>query len=316
VTTLESDDLEWALQRRLEDVFAKLGEKYGDLTGRVETKIRPTVSFDDVGGLQQAKATLRGFASALTDPDRYSHWGITPPRGILLYGPPGTGKGTLARALAGASGAIFYHLKLMNITSKFGANTGELLQEILRIASGEGPAVLFLDEADALSLEHLLPPPQAREASARLVAALCEKLDGVGPSARVLVVAATSRTDGLDPGLVAPGRLDHLIEVPLPDAAAQQEIMELIRARTERNAGRPLFEAIDYRRVLPVMGGMSGADISETIRRALESKVHAAAKAPDGTEPSLVSTDDLLVALDGYRRVRNVVEKIRYGQYL
>ncbi|HTO13113.1 MAG TPA: ATP-binding protein [Candidatus Binatia bacterium] len=312
MSRLPAEDQQWALQRRLEDVFAKLGEKFGDLTGRVETDIHPEVAFDEVGGLKAAKELLRGFALALTGPESYERWGIPPPKGLLLYGPPGTGKSKLARALATAAGAIFYHVKLLNLTSKFGANTGELLQEILRIAGGEGKAVLYLDEAEALSLEHLLPPPAAREASARLVAALCEKLDALEPG-RVLVVGATSRTDAVDAVLVAPGRLDHLVEVPLPDAEAQREITELIKARTERHAGRALFEAIDYRKVLPVMGGMSGADISEIIRRALEAKVHHSGA---GAEPGPVTTDDLLVSIDAYKRVRGVVEKIRYGQYL
>jgi ATP-dependent 26S proteasome regulatory subunit len=310
---LPADDLQWALQRRLEDVFAKLGEKFGDLTGRVETDIHPAVAFEEVGGLAQARTLLRGFAMALTNPESYAEWGIAPPKGILLYGPPGTGKSKLARALATAAGAIFFHVKLMNLTSKFGANTGELLQEILRIAGGEGRAVLFLDEAEALSLEHLLPPPAAREASARLVAALCEKLDALAPTGKVLVVGSTSRTDAVDAELVAPGRLDHLVEIPMPDADAQREILDLIKTRTERKAGRTLFEEIDYRKVLPVMGGMSGADISEILQRALESKVH---RMVDGTQPGPVTTDDLLVSIDGYKRVRGVVEKIRYGQYL
>lgn len=309
----ERNEKEWALQRRLEDVFVKLGEKYGDLTGRVETKIRPTVTFDDVGGLRPAKTILKGFALALSAPDLYRQWGIEPPKGLLLYGPPGTGKSKLAQALATTSGAIFYHLKLMNLTSKFAANTGDLLQEILKVAMAEGPAVLFLDEAEALSLEHLLPPPQAREASARLVAALCEKLDAMSTAERILVVASTTHTDALDPALVAPGRLDHLIEIPLPDPAAQREILELIRLRTEKTAGRPLFEKIDYDKILPVMGGMSGADLSVIVRRALEVKVRAAAEQPEAPP---VSTDDLLDAIDGYKGVRGVVEKIRYGQYL
>ena len=309
----ERTEKEWALQRRLDDVFAKLGEKYGDLTGRVETKIKSTISFDDVGGLRQAKIILKGFALALSEPDLYRQWGIEPPKGLLLYGPPGTGKSKLAQALATTSGAIFYHLKLMNLTSKFGANTADLLQEILKIAMAEGPAVLFLDEAEALSLEHLLPPPQAREASARLVAALCEKLDAMNTAERILVVASTTRTDALDPALVAPGRLDHLIEIPPPDPTAQREILELIRLRTEKTAGRPLFETIDYDKILPVMGGMSGADLSVIVRRALEVKVRAAAEQP-AVPP--VSTDDLLDAIDHYKGVRGVVEKIRYGQYL
>jgi ATP-dependent 26S proteasome regulatory subunit len=309
----ERTEKEWALQRRIEDVFVKVGEKYGDLTGRVETKIKSTVTFDDVGGLTNAKAILKGFALALTSPDLYRQWGIEPPKGILLYGPPGTGKSKLAQALATTSGAIFYHLKLMNITSKFAANTGDLLQEILRIAMAEGPAVLFLDEAEALALEHLLPPPQAREASARLVAALCEKLDAMSTTERILVVASTTHTDALDPALVAPGRLDHLIEIPLPDPTAQKEILELIRVRTEKTAGRPLFETIHYDKILPVMGGMSGADLSVIVRRALEVKVRAAAERP-AVAP--VTTEDLLDAIDSYKGVRGVVEKIRYGQYL
>ncbi len=313
MSKLEADDLRWALQRRIEDVFAKLGEKFGDLTGRVETDIRPNVSFDDIGGLRAAKTAVRGFAYALTKPELYHEWGITPPKGVLLYGPPGTGKSKLSRALAASAEAIFYHVKLFNLTSKFGANTGELLQEILRIALGEGKSVLFLDEAEALSLEHLLPPPQAREASARLVATLCERLDGVPETARILVIASTSRTDAVDSALVAPGRLDHLVEIALPDTDEQREILELIKARMERTAGRPLFEPVDYRKVMPMMGGMSGADITEILRRALEEKVHRVA---DGGQASLVSTPDLLDAIDRYKRVRGVVEKIRYGQYL
>jgi len=112
---------------------------------------------------------------------------------------------------------------------------------------------------------------------------------------------------------VAPGRLDHLIEIPPPDPDAQREILDLIRLRTEKTAGRSLFEAIDYGKILPVMGGMSGADLSVIVRRALEVKVRAAAERP-GVSP--VSTDDLLDAIDSYKGVRGVVEKIRYGQYL
>jgi ATP-dependent 26S proteasome regulatory subunit len=304
---------QWAIQRRLEDIFTKLGEKYGDLTGRVDVQVRPQVTFDQIGGLSTAKAAIRGFATALINPDLYRRWGIMPPRGILLYGPAGTGKSLLAKALATTSEAIFYHLKLMNLTSKFGPNTGELIQEILKVAFQEGRAVIFLDEADALSLEHLFPPPQAREVSARLLAALTERLDGLPEGSRVLVLASTNRTDSVDPSLVAPGRLDRLIEVPLPEGPAQQEILELKIGQAEQKAGRKLFADLDYRSVLPPMGGMSGAEIAEIVRRALESKVHQAGM---GIESGFVTTQDVLQEIDGYKRIREVVDKIRYGQYL
>ena len=311
-----AQDLEgqqWAIQRRIEDVFAKLGEKFGDLTGRVEVRLKPETSFGEIGGLGEAKEIVRSFITALTNPELYRNWGITPPKGVLIYGPPGTGKSMLARALATEAGAIFYHLKLLNLTSKFGPNTGELLQEILGVAKEQGKGVLFLDEADALSLEHLLPAAQAREASARLVAALCEKIDGIAPFSRMMVLAATNRTDSVDASLVQPGRLDRLIEVHLPDSAAQQEILDLTRARAEAAAGRRLVGDIDYRSVLPPMGGMNGAEIAEVLRRALEQKVHAAGQ---GRDNGLVTTQDLLQQIDAYRRIRSVVEKIRYGQYL
>jgi len=232
---------------------------------------------------------------------------------VLLYGPPGTGKSLLARALASVANATFYHLKLQNLTSKFGPNVGDLLQEILTIAVQEPRTVIFLDEADALSLEHLLPPPQAREASARLIAILAEKIDSIADFSQVFVVAATSRTDAIDPSLVAPGRLDRLIEVPLPDPQAQQEIFLLNKTQAEQAAGRPLFADLDFRSLLPPMGGMSGAEIQEVIRRALETK---AQRAGAGENVGVVTTQELLQEIDGYRRIKEVVEKIRYGQYL
>ena len=308
---LEGQD--WATQRRIEDVFAKLGEKFGDLTGRVEVNVRPDTSFDRIGGLPEAKTAVRGFITALTDPELYKRWGIAPPKGVLIYGPPGTGKSLLARALATEAGAIFYHLKLLNLTSKFGPNTGEVIQEILGVAKEQGRSVVFLDEAGALSLEHLLPAGQAHEASARLVAALSERLDGLPPFSRLIVVATTNRTDAVDPSLVAPGRLDRLVEVTLPDAPAQQEILDLTRKHAEQAAGRQLVADLEFRAVLPPMGGMSGAEIAEILRRALEQKVQAAG---GGRDLGLVTTQDLLQQIDAYRRIRAVVEKIRYGQYL
>ena len=238
-----AESQQWAIQRRIDDVFAKLGEKFGNLTGRVVVQMKPETTFAQIGGLREAKSIVRSFGTALTDPELYRNWGITPPKGVLLYGPPGTGKTLLARALATETAAVFYHLKLMNLTSKFGPNTGEVLQEILAVAKEQGRGVVFLDEANALSLEHLLPPAQAREASARLVAALCEKLDGLEDFSRMVVVGSTSRTDSVDSSLVAALVCASLLigrRASAAVAALRRAQHPVLRALQGRPAGRRL----------------------------------------------------------------------------
>ena len=303
----------WAAQRRLEDQLAKLEGQYGTLKGRVEVNLAPEVSFAEIGGLVEAKQAIQGLSVALLAPERYREWGITPPKGALLYGPPGTGKTLLAGALSTLASAIFYHLKLVNMTSKHGPKTADLIQDILALAPEEGRAVVFLDELDALCLEHLLPAEQAREASCQLVASFTEKLDALGAFSNVVVLGATNRADVIDPALIAPGRLDRLIEVPLPEGAALREIVEIHQTKAEKAAGHRLFEPLAYPDLLPRLAGMSGAEIAEIIRRALEGKVQQAA---GGRTPGLVTIQDIQHEIDGYRRIKEVVEKIRYGQYL
>lgn len=310
--TPEPEAQDWALRRRLEDLVGKIEGKYGDLSGRLEVT-RPGVTFKEIGGLERAKGAIQGLTYALIAPDIYRQWGITPSKGALLYGPPGTGKTLLAKALASMAGSLFYHLKLMNVTVKSGPRTGELIHDLLEIAPEGGKSVVFLDEVDALCLEHLLAGPAARELSCQIVAQVVERLDEMEPFGPVMVIGATNRADVIDPTLVAPGRLDRLIEVPLPDTAAQREILTIHMEKAETAAGRKLFGEQDWESLIAPMAGMSGAELAEVVRRALEGKVQLAGT---GADPGTVTTADLLREVDGYRRIKVVVEKIRYGQYL
>lgn len=305
--------LEWAVQRRLDDLIAKLETKYGDLRGRTEVVPRPGVTFAMIGGAERAKVAISGLSYALRMPDLYRRWGIRPPRGALLYGPPGNGKTLLGKALATASDALFYHVRLKPLTSKIGPNAAEVVKEVFQLASTEGKGIIFFDDADALSLEHVLSPDRAREVAAPLISGLCELLDGLVASPSLMVLASTSRPDGIESALIAPGRLDHLIEVPLPEGPALREIIEIQRVRAESVAERSLFVALDYEALVPRITGMSGGEVSEVLRRSLEAKVQLAGS---GAEPGLVATADILRAIDEFRRVRDLIVKIRYGQYL
>ena len=304
---------EWAVQRRLDDLIGKLEQKFGDLRGRVEVVPRPGVTFAMIGGADAAKSAISGLSYALRMPDLYRRWGISPPRGGLLYGPPGNGKTLLAKALATLSDALFYQIRLATLTSKVGPAVAEVIKEVFQLAGSEGKGVLYFEDAEALSFEHILPPERAREAAAPLLIGICELLDGLRAFPSLLVVASTSRPDGIGAHLIAPGRLDHLIEVPLPDGPALREIVQIQRKRAETLAERPLFEPIDVEALAPRLAGMSGGEVAEVMRRALEAKVH---QAGSGQEPGLVRTADLLTAVDDSRRVRDVMVKIRYGQYL
>lgn len=298
--------------RRLEDLLTRLARKYGDMKGKIEMSLRPDVSLADIGGLASAKREVEGLVVALRAPEVHQHWGTRPPKGTILYGPPETGKTLLARALAREAEAVFFHLRVANIVSKWLGDAGEVLQEVFAGLRESGRIILFFDEIGALALERQFGP-ELQAVSRRILNALVENLDNLEAYAQILTVASTVRPDALDPALVTPGRLDRIIEVPLPESEEKREIFQIHQARSEERAGRTLFAPLDYDAVLARMGKMSGGDIAEVVRRALEEKVRLEAT---GKPAEPVTTPDLLVAIEQHRRIKEVLEKIRYGQYL
>jgi SpoVK/Ycf46/Vps4 family AAA+-type ATPase len=299
--------------RRWEDLLSALAKRFGDLKGRVGIEAVPEVSLQDIGGLRGAKREVESLVFSLNRPELYRRWGTKPIKGVLFYGPPGTGKTLLAKALALESEAIFLHLQIRSIAFKWPMEAGDLFQELFTAIRGSDRVVLYLDELDALAFERIFGTEEARGAGRRAINTLLENLERLDAYEQALVVASTNQADAVDPALIGPGRFDRLIEVPLPDGEEKREIFEIHRKKVEAVAGRPLFKPLDYDAILARTVKMSGADIREIIQRTLEEKARLEGS---GQEPGLVETKDLLRVIEEYRKIKEVVEKIRYGQYL
>jgi len=300
------------LRRQLEDFLARLAKRFGEMKGKIEISMRPDVSFKDIGGLSHAKQEIAGLVCALKSPDLHKKWGTQPPNGVLLYGPPGTGKSLLAEALARESDAVFFHVRVTNVVTKWYAESWEVLQEVFKQVKESGRCILFLDEIDDLVFDRAAPE-ELRAASRRLVNSIGEQLDDIGRSGDILAVASTNRPDMVDPTLILPGRIDRLIEVPLPENEEKREILQIHTGRAEAIAGRKLFAELDYDAILARTVKMSGADIAEIVQGALEGKVQ---QEGGGAQPGPVTAEDMQHTIEDYRKTKEVIEKIRYGQYL
>jgi len=300
------------LRRKLEDFLARLTKKYGEMKGKVEFSMQPEVAFKDIGGLERAKQEIAGLVSALKSPDLHRKWGAQPPNGVLLYGPPGTGKSLLAKALAREAEAVFFHVRVTNVVTKWYGDSWELLSEVFGQVKESGRTILFLDEIDELVFDRAAPE-EMRAASRRLVNSMAEQLDDIGRSGDILAVASTNRPDAVDSALIRPGRINRLIEVPLPETEGKREILRIHMERAEAIAGRKLFAEIDPDPILARTVKMSGADIAEVVQKVLEGKVQQEGA---GAQPGPVTTEELQRAIEEYRKTKEVIEKIRYGQYL
>jgi transitional endoplasmic reticulum ATPase len=219
----------------------------------------PTVDFEDVGGLEDAKDTLeRAVEWPLLYGPLFEAADTDPPSGVLLYGPPGTGKTLLARALAGESGVNFIHVNGPELLDRYVGESEESVREVFELARQTAPTIVFLDEIDAVAGKR----GETHEVTERVVSQLLTELDGVVDNPNVVVVAATNRKAVLDDALLRPGRLEEHVEVPLPDAAGRRKILDVHTGR------KPLADDVDLDDLVARTEGYSGADIEALVREA------------------------------------------------
>ena len=213
----------------------------------------PAVSYEDIGGLEREVARVREIVELpLKYPRVFERLGILAPKGVLLYGPPGTGKTLLARAVAAESRVHFIHLNGPEIMRKFYGESEAKLREVFEEAARHAPAILFIDEIDAVA------PKRAEvsgEVEKRVVAQLLSLMDGFVARGQVIVIGATNIPEVLDPALRRPGRFDREIEIGVPNTQARLQILRI------HTRAMPLAPDVDLKEIAEHSHGFVGADL-------------------------------------------------------
>ncbi|KAK9065995.1 hypothetical protein SSX86_015397 [Deinandra increscens subsp. villosa] len=193
---------------------------------------KPDVTYNDIGGCDIQKQEIREAVELpLTHHDLYKQIGIDPPRGVLLYGPPGTGKTMLAKAVANHTTAAFIRVVGSEFVQKYLGEGPRMVRDVFRLAKENAPAIIFIDEVDAIATARFDAQTGADREVQRILMELLNQMDGFDQTVNVKVIMATNRADTLDPALLRPGRLDRKIEFPLPDRRQKRLVFQVCTAK-------------------------------------------------------------------------------------
>ncbi|MCF0226843.1 MAG: proteasome-activating nucleotidase [Methanobrevibacter sp.] len=230
-------------------------EKDANVSG-MEIEAKPDITFEQIGGLEDQILEVKETVELpLKEPELFEKIGIDPPKGVLLYGPPGTGKTLLAKAVATETNATFIKIVASEFVKKYIGEGARLVREVFELAKEKAPAIIFIDELDAVAAKRLKSSTSGDREVQRTLMQLLAELDGFESRGDIGIIGATNRPDILDPALLRPGRFDRFIEVPLPNDEGRKEI---IKIHTEKMA---LADEADINIITSLTEGLSGADL-------------------------------------------------------
>ena len=220
------------------------------------------VTFDDVAGIDEAKAELEEIVEFLRDPGKFQKLGGKIPKGVLLLGAPGTGKTLLARAVAGEAGVPFFSMSGSEFVEMFVGVGAARVRDLFGQAKDHAPCIIFVDELDALGKARGLNPIGGHDEREQTLNQLLVEMDGFDPRAGVIIMAATNRPEILDPALLRPGRFDRHVAIDKPDIRGREAILR-VHAKEVK-----LGSDVDLKKIAAMTPGFVGADLANLINEA------------------------------------------------
>lgn len=235
---------------------------FGKSRARMFTGDRPTVTFDDVAGADEAKEELREVVEFLKEPDKFVQLGARIPKGVLLIGSPGTGKTLLAKAVAGEAGVPFFSISGSEFVEMFVGVGASRVRDLFDQAKRHSPCIIFIDEIDAVGRHRGAGLGGSHDEREQTLNQILVEMDGFDTDTNVIVIAATNRPDILDPALMRPGRFDRRVVLDRPDVKGREAILRV------HSRGKPLAADVDLAVLSRTTPGFVGADLENLMNEA------------------------------------------------
>lgn len=254
----------WMFLRKLSAISGENNKQFGFGKARLKdnSQNKKKSTFADVAGADEEKEELAEIVDFLKAPEKYTSMGARIPKGLLLVGPPGTGKTLLARAVAGEAGVPFFSISGSDFVEMFVGVGASRVRDLFEKAKKNAPCLIFIDEIDAVGRRRGSGLGGGHDEREQTLNQLLVEMDGFGDNEGVIVIAATNRSDILDPALTRPGRFDREIYVGCPDIKGREEILKV------HSKGKILAPDVDLKVIAKRTVGFTGADLENLLNEA------------------------------------------------